>query len=38
MWIKDRERAGGWRKFYNQGLYNVWSSPNIFREDNVGGA
>jgi hypothetical protein len=23
---------GGWRKFYNEDLYNLYSSPNIIRE------
>jgi hypothetical protein len=32
-----REEDGSWRKLHNNELHNLYSSPNIVREDEVGG-
>jgi hypothetical protein len=29
--IKGDEMVGGWRKWHNGGLHNLYSSPNIIR-------
>jgi hypothetical protein len=33
-----REEDGSWRKLYNDELHNLYSSPNIVKEDEVGGS
>jgi hypothetical protein len=29
---KREEVAGGWRSLHNEGLHNLYASPNIIRE------
>jgi hypothetical protein len=31
FWPKGDEAAGDWRKLYNEGLHDLYSSPNIIR-------
>jgi hypothetical protein len=38
IWTLEGEMAGGWRKLYNEKLHNLNASPNIIKEDEIGGA